>query len=194
MDTILAKGFVVAPVDVFITMGKLSRKDYEDWRFGRIPYLEQKISGNLSVIGRILDIIKFRAEACQMKPSVTVYRKMGKGAKHDLRFSKYHNPHVELRYSTHYVSEYLRLKAERAKASPVEETQESSDAAVQAVESELKNAVVSATSGSSATCASPSSTTVQAPETVRATSIVKKRLSILDASAENSSSGSGSPE
>ena len=116
METILAKGFVVAPVEVFMVMGKLSRKDYEDWRFGRFPFLEQRIIGNLSVIGRILDIIRFHAEACQMKPSVTVYRKFGKGPKIDLRFSKYNNPHVEKRYSTHYVSEYLRQKASQQEA------------------------------------------------------------------------------
>lgn len=35
-------GDFVAPVDVLQRIGRLTRRDYEDWRFGRISYLERK--------------------------------------------------------------------------------------------------------------------------------------------------------
>ena len=38
---ILASGKVVAPVDVLLKMDILAPKDLEDWRFGRVPYLER---------------------------------------------------------------------------------------------------------------------------------------------------------
>lgn len=37
VDEILKKSIFVAPVEVFIRIGNLSRKDYENWRFGRAP-------------------------------------------------------------------------------------------------------------------------------------------------------------
>ncbi len=37
----------MSTVDVVLLMGKLSKENYEDWRPGRVPYLERAISGNL---------------------------------------------------------------------------------------------------------------------------------------------------
>jgi hypothetical protein len=45
--SILATGKVVAPVDVLVDMGLLAPEKLEDWRRGRVPYLEQVIHGNL---------------------------------------------------------------------------------------------------------------------------------------------------
>jgi len=95
----------VAPVDLFMRIGKLSKEDYEDWRFNRIPHLEKVLHCNLSKANRILRILKCHAEAIGLKPSHTVYRKWGKGKKRiTLRFSKFGEPNVELSYSTHYVA------------------------------------------------------------------------------------------
>jgi hypothetical protein len=41
---ILAKGKVVAPVDVLVDMGLLAPEKLEDWRRGRVPHLEKVIS------------------------------------------------------------------------------------------------------------------------------------------------------
>ena len=38
---ILVNGKVVAPVDVLVKMAILAPKDLEEWRFGRVPYLER---------------------------------------------------------------------------------------------------------------------------------------------------------
>ena len=103
MNAVLAEKPYVAPVDVFIAMGRLSRKGYEDCRFGRIPFLERAIIVNLHKAVRILDIVRFHAAEAGMKPSETVYKRWGKGPTTLLRFSISGNPYMEMRYSTHFV-------------------------------------------------------------------------------------------
>lgn len=46
------KGFI-SPVDVFIRLGLLDKKDVEAWRLGRVPYLERVIHANLNKISFI---------------------------------------------------------------------------------------------------------------------------------------------
>jgi hypothetical protein len=41
-DLLTRQGFV-STVDVLIDMGRLARKDYEDWRMGRVPFLERVV-------------------------------------------------------------------------------------------------------------------------------------------------------
>ena len=53
MDELRKEDFVIKPVEVFQAMGLLSKKHLEDWRFGRIPYLEKVIQCNLGKAGRI---------------------------------------------------------------------------------------------------------------------------------------------
>jgi hypothetical protein len=101
---ILTEGSVVMPVDLFIRLGNLTREDYENWRFGRIPYLERVITGNLSKINRKLRILHLHALDRGLKPSQTVYKKWGKGRKVLLRFSKHGSPALESAYSRHYVA------------------------------------------------------------------------------------------
>ena len=94
----------VAPVDVFIRMGVLTKEAYEEWRFGHIRYLEKVISCNLSKANRILRILRLHAKDRGLKPSKTVYKKWGKKSRKILlRFSKTGNPALEEGYSTHYI-------------------------------------------------------------------------------------------
>lgn len=93
----------IAPVDVLMAVGVLSRKDYEDWRFGRIPYLEKVCKANLSKLSLIMKELKGYARQNNLKPSWTAYNKWGKGRKIPLRFSKSGDPKIEEAYSTHFV-------------------------------------------------------------------------------------------
>jgi hypothetical protein len=34
---VLSRSDVVAPIDVIMEMGNLSKKNYDDWRHGRVP-------------------------------------------------------------------------------------------------------------------------------------------------------------
>jgi hypothetical protein len=108
---ILKKESVVTPVDVIMRMDRLAKENYEDWRFGRIPYLEKVFVGNLSKANRILLILRYHAQALHLTPSQTEYRKWGKGGKRIvLRFSKGGHPRIEAAYSCHYVAARKRKR------------------------------------------------------------------------------------
>jgi hypothetical protein len=93
----------VAPVDVLIRMGLLTPEHLEDWRFGRVPYLERVIRTNLTRLGRILRILRMHAHDLNLVPSTTVYVRWGKGPKSRLRFSKTGEKNVEEAYARHFV-------------------------------------------------------------------------------------------
>jgi hypothetical protein len=96
---------VVSPVEVLLRMERITRAQYEDWRFGRIPYLERVCIGNLSKLGVILRILDHHARAIGLKPSQAVYHKWGRGRKRIvLRFSKSGAPGLEAAYSRHYLA------------------------------------------------------------------------------------------
>ncbi len=98
-DRILTDGKVVAPIDVLMALGNLNPKKCEDWRFGRVPYLEKVIDGSLPKLHKILNIIGFHAHDLDMKPSPTVYKKWGKGRRIDLKFTRNRIPKIEATYS-----------------------------------------------------------------------------------------------
>lgn len=114
VERVLAHGDIVAPTDILIEMGNLSKKNYEAWRKGQVPYLERVFEGSLSKANRILRIIGFHAHDLNMIPRQTVYHQWGKGKNRELRFSKSSDPNLEKAYSRHYAwnqSQEKKLKA-----------------------------------------------------------------------------------
>ena len=103
VDAILRHGKVVAPVDVLVGMGLLTPEHLEDWRRGRVPYLERVIHCNLSRLSRLLRVLRFHAHDLKLVPSVTVYKRLGKGPKQGLRFTKTGDPKLEEAYVRHFV-------------------------------------------------------------------------------------------
>jgi len=102
---ILETNNVVTPVEVLLCLQRISKQQHDDWRFGRIPYLERVCIGNLSKLSAILRVLDHHARAIGLKPSQTVYHKWGRGGKHIvLRFSKTGAPALEAAYSRHYVA------------------------------------------------------------------------------------------
>ena len=110
-ELIREKGFI-STVDVFIRLGLLDQKDVETWRLGRVPYLERVIHANLNKISFIMKTFRQNSLKGGLKPSWTSYRKWGKGAKHDLRFSKSGSPYIEEAYATHFVGGGRKSSAE----------------------------------------------------------------------------------
>jgi hypothetical protein len=100
---LLATGKAVTPVDVLIGMDLLRPEHLNDWRHGRVPYLERVINCNLTRLTRLLRILRFHAHDLNLKPSATVYKRYGKGPKHLLRFSKTGDAGLEAAYATHFV-------------------------------------------------------------------------------------------
>ncbi len=84
-------------------MGHLSKKQHDDWRMGRVAYLEQIIALNLNKITAICRAIHASAARGKLKPSWTAYVKWGKGARTPLRFTKSGDPKLERLWATHYL-------------------------------------------------------------------------------------------
>lgn len=103
VDNELKSQNVVAPIRVFVSMGLLEAQDIDNWRKGRVPYLERVVKCNLAKASRILRILRFHAHDLNLKPSVTVYRRKTAGGKIPLRFSKYGEKNIEEAYSRHFV-------------------------------------------------------------------------------------------
>jgi len=103
VEQLLAKGKVVAPVDVLVQMALLDPKRLEDWRQGRVTYLEKVIDCNLTRLSRLLRILRFHTHDLKLVPSVTAYMRWGKGPKQRLRFTKTGDSKLEEAYTRHFV-------------------------------------------------------------------------------------------
>jgi hypothetical protein len=93
----------VAPIRVLVSMGLLEAQDIDDWRKGRVPYLERVVKCNLAKAGRILRILRFHAHELNLKPSATKYQRKAGGGKIALRFSKSGERNIEEAYARHFV-------------------------------------------------------------------------------------------
>ena len=91
-------------VDLFLKLGYLNPKDYENWRFKRVPDLERVIKVNLSTINFIVKTVCRSSLNGNLKPSWTGYMSWGKGRKIPLRFSKSGDENIEHAYATHFVA------------------------------------------------------------------------------------------
>lgn len=98
-----------APADVLVDVGVLPKQKYEDWRFGKVRYLEAVCTCNLKKLSFIMKQIRSYAKKSNLKPSFCYYKRWGVKKKHGhkpvipLRFSKSGNPEIEKAYATHYV-------------------------------------------------------------------------------------------
>lgn len=116
------RGFAT-PVDVLIDVGYLSKRDYENWRYGRVDYLERVCKVNLSKLSLVMREMRSYATKTGLKPSFCYYKRWGTKKKNGqgrkpvipLRFSKSGSPEIEQRYATHYVDQKRasQLNAER---------------------------------------------------------------------------------
>lgn len=90
-----------APVDVLMDIGVLDKAKYDDWRTGRVPFLEVVCTANLHKLSEMMKEMRSFAAKTGLKPSISSYKHKGK----PLRFSKTGNPKIEEAYATHYVME-----------------------------------------------------------------------------------------
>jgi len=99
VEKILVHGREVRPIDVFINMGMIEKKNIEKWKKGQVPYLEMVLQGSLSKLNRVLSILRFHAHDLNLGPKVTPYKRNKKV----LRFSKSGDAKLEESYSRHFV-------------------------------------------------------------------------------------------
>lgn len=113
-----------APVDVLMDIGVLPKKKYEEWRFGRVSYLESVCTVNLCKLSFIMHQMRVYAKKSGLKSSFCYYKQWGMKKKNGqghklvvlLRFSKSGDPDIERWYGTHFVDskriEQLKAGAE----------------------------------------------------------------------------------
>lgn len=82
----------ITPVDVLMEIGVLTKQNYEDWRFGKVSYLEKVCTCNLNKLTKILQQIYKYAQINGLKPSMSQYQLWGKKKGKALRFSKSGRP------------------------------------------------------------------------------------------------------
>lgn len=102
-STLMKENGYNAFVDVFMGLGNLDPKDYEDWRRKRIPFLERVIRGNLGRINFIMKTVRENCRNGNCKESWTAYMSWGKGRKVRLQFSKTGEENIERAYATHFL-------------------------------------------------------------------------------------------
>lgn len=96
------KGYI-SFVDVFMKLGFLDPKDYENWRMKQVPYLERVIKINLAKINFIMKTVRRDSLHGKLNPSWTGYKSWRKGIEIALGFSKTGEPNIEKVYATHFV-------------------------------------------------------------------------------------------
>lgn len=100
---LLARGEVVAPLDVLLVLEVITPEQVELWRKGGLPYLERGMTVGLARVGRMLRVLHAHALELGLTPTQGKYLRRGKGAKGRLRFSKSGSPDSEALYSCHFV-------------------------------------------------------------------------------------------
>lgn len=64
-----------APVDVLMDIGILPKQKYEDWRFGKVDYLECVCTANLNKLSSVLHQMRVYAKKADLKPSLCYYKR-----------------------------------------------------------------------------------------------------------------------
>src|ERR1700674_3229748 len=100
----LARNNYVSAIDVLVLMGLLSPNHSENWRKGRIDYLEQFIQGSPNKIATALATFHLWAKERGLTPSEVRYVVEGRAGTRELRFTATGDPEVERVYRTQYLS------------------------------------------------------------------------------------------
>lgn len=99
---LLAEGDEVRPIDVLVRLELVTPEAVEQWRTGRLPYLERGIVKGLSRVSRILRLLRSHAQELGLVPAPGQYKRSRQAGKGRLRFSKAGDAASEAAYSCHF--------------------------------------------------------------------------------------------
>lgn len=105
-EEVLARNRYVTAIDVLVGIGWLTPARVDDWRQGRVPYLEAVTNANLSKVSRAMKAFRRWAQDNGLKPSETAYVARTRDRR-PLQFSKSGDSGIERAYRTHWVSPEL---------------------------------------------------------------------------------------
>ena len=108
-EAALAKRKFVTAIDVLVGVGWLEPRRVDEWRQGRVEYLERVTVANLGKISTAMRSFRRWAQARGLRPSETAYLARTRDRR-PLRFSKSGDPSIERAYRTHWVSPELSEK------------------------------------------------------------------------------------
>ena len=89
-----------APVEVLMALGYLSSGDFNEWKSGRVSFLEKVLRIGPSKVLDLLTVMSSHAKKQGYKPQKGDYGK--------LRFSRTGNGVIEARYAQHYIDKHWR--------------------------------------------------------------------------------------
>ncbi len=105
-EAALAERRFVTAIDVLVGMGWLTPGQVDQWRQGRVEYLERVTSANLHKLSSTMAIFRRWATARGLQPSETDYVARTRDRRR-LQFSASGAPAIERAYRTHWVSPEL---------------------------------------------------------------------------------------
>lgn len=103
VNELLAEGECVRPLDVLVRLEILEAAQIDEWRAGRLPYLERGIRAGLARVARLLDLLQHHALSLGLEPQLGKYQRRANGRKVPLRFSKRGDRASEEAYARHFV-------------------------------------------------------------------------------------------
>src|SRR5437764_382201 len=101
-EAALAKRKFVTAIDVLVGVGWLEPRRVDEWRQGRVDYLERVTVANLGKISTAMRSFRRWAQARGLRPSETAYVARTRDRR-PLRFSKSGDAGIERVYRTHWV-------------------------------------------------------------------------------------------
>jgi hypothetical protein len=90
----------ITPLAVLHTLGMLTPQAVDEWREGRVPYLEAVLKCNLSQANRILRILRLHALELNLRVEERQYRQIGRSRL--LQFTRAGDPNIERAYARLY--------------------------------------------------------------------------------------------
>jgi len=105
-EAALAERRFATSIDVLVGLGWLEPRRVDDWRLGRIPYLEAAVIASLGKTSTAMKVFRQWAAARGLKSSETAYVARTRDRR-PLRFSKSGDEAIERAYRTHWVSPEL---------------------------------------------------------------------------------------
>jgi hypothetical protein len=105
-EAALAERKLVTAIVLLVGVGWLQPARVDEWRQGRVDYLERVVIANLGKISTAMRCFRAWARGKGLKPSETLYIARTRDRR-PLRFSKTGDPEIERAYRTHWVSPEL---------------------------------------------------------------------------------------
>ncbi|MCW5589845.1 MAG: hypothetical protein KIT27_09310 [Legionellales bacterium] len=96
--------------DILLGLGWLQSTPLDNWRKGRMPYLEQVMQANPNKLNYAMNYFRQWANDCGLIPSETSYFTRTDGQERELQVSKSGDPVIEKYYRTQYLSPNLSQK------------------------------------------------------------------------------------